>query len=72
MPTVARLTVCGRCRRAYSATEWLGLELAEVLDGRCVREILSDWPADDSIEVRHCNRCGGEIARAARSAQRSA
>jgi hypothetical protein len=67
METVARLTICARCRRAYSPTEWLGLELAEVLDSHCVRGIFSDWPAGDSIEVRRCTRCGAEIARAARS-----
>jgi len=67
MPGGARLIVCGRCRLAYSSTEWLGLELAEILDSNCVRQLLSDWPAGDSIEVRHCGRCGAEIARAARS-----
>ena len=66
MPTVARGFVCGRCRRTYRSTEWLGLELVEVLDSACVRQFLSDWPADHSIEVRHCKRCHGEIARTAR------
>jgi hypothetical protein len=64
MQAVARLIICGRCRLAYSSTEWLGLELVEVLDSRCVRQFLSDWPAGDSIEVRRCGRCGGEMARA--------
>jgi len=65
MPTVARVIVCGRCRRTYRSTEWLGLELVEVLDSTCVRQVLSDWPAGHSIEVRHCKRCHGEIARTA-------
>jgi len=62
--TVTRPIVCGRCRRTYRSTEWLGLELVEVLDSNCVREALSDWPSGLSIEVRQCKRCGGEIARA--------
>ena len=57
--------MCGRCGEAYSSTEWLGLELAEVLDSQCVRQVLTDWPPGDSIEVRYCWRCSGEIARAA-------
>jgi hypothetical protein len=39
------------------------LELVEVLDSDCVRQVLSDWPSGHSIEVRRCKRCGGEIAR---------
>jgi hypothetical protein len=64
MERAVRLIVCGRCRLTYRSTEWLGLELVEVLDTHCIRQILSDWPAGRSIEVRHCKRCGGEIARA--------
>lgn len=59
--------VCGRCRRTYRSTEWHGLELVEVLDSSCVRQVLTDWPVGHSIEVRRCRWCGGEIARLARS-----
>jgi hypothetical protein len=65
MPIVARVIVCGRCRLTYRSTEWLGLELVEVLDSTCVRQVLSDWPDGHSIEVRHCKGCNGEIARTA-------
>jgi hypothetical protein len=66
MPMVLRRVICGRCRRTYRSTEWLGLELVDVLDIHCIRKILSDWPADHLIEVRHCKGCGAEIAREAR------
>jgi hypothetical protein len=65
--TVVRLVVCGQCRLTYRPPEWVGLELVEVLDGTCVREVLSDWPSSMSIEVRRCKQCGGEIARSADS-----
>ena len=62
---VVRFIVCGRCRLTYRSTEWLGLDLVEILDTNCVRQVLSDWPAGHSIEVRHCKRCGEEITRMA-------
>ncbi len=58
-----RLIACGRCRVTYRSTEFVGLELVEVLDSHCVRQVLSDWPSGHSIEVRRCKRCGEEIAR---------
>jgi hypothetical protein len=42
--TVVRLVVCGRCRLTYRPPEWVELELVEVLDSTCVREVLSDRP----------------------------
>jgi hypothetical protein len=51
----------------YGSAEWLALELVEVLDSNCVCQVLSDWPSGLSIEVRRCRRCGGELAREAKS-----
>jgi len=56
---------CGQCLVTYYSSEWPDLELVEVLDSSCVRQLLSDWPPGISIEVRRCKRCGGEIARPA-------
>jgi ribosomal protein S27AE len=65
--TVVRRIACGRCRVTYGSPEWLALELVEVLDSNCVCQVLSDWPSGLSIEVRRCRRCGGELAREAKS-----
>jgi hypothetical protein len=63
---VAGGVACGGCGLACRTTaEWLRLELIEVLDSKCVQEVLSDWPPGLSIEIRRCRRCRGEIARAA-------
>jgi hypothetical protein len=61
--TTERLIACGQCRLTYRSTALRKLELVEVLDSNCVRQVLSDWPSGHSIEVRRCKRCGGEIAR---------
>ena len=65
--TIVRLIACGRCRLTYGSGELLGLELVEVLDSNCVRQVLSDWPSGVSIEIRRCARCGGEITREAKA-----
>jgi hypothetical protein len=62
-----RVIACGRCCLTYRSTELPALELVEVLDSNSVRQVLSDWPSGLSIEIRRCKRCGGEIAREAKS-----
>jgi hypothetical protein len=64
---VVHLVICVRCRLTYRPSEWVELELVEVLDSTCVRQVLSDWPSGLSIEVRRSKRCGGEIAREEKS-----
>jgi hypothetical protein len=61
--TTERLIACGRCRQTYRSTALRRLELVEVLDSNCVRQVLSDWPSGHSIEVRRCKRRWRDRAR---------
>ncbi len=55
-------TACGRCGAFLEAQAWCELELLARVAPERVRELVTSWPEDTSIEVRRC-ACGCELAR---------
>ena len=55
---------CGQCGAAFEADAWGQLELVERVVPQRVRELVTIWPDDTSIEVRLCV-CGRPLARKA-------
>jgi hypothetical protein len=53
---------CGRCGLAFAAQAWRELELVERIGSERIREFVTSWPDDTSVEVRRC-ACGRVTAR---------
>jgi hypothetical protein len=62
--SVSSPTACGRCGAPLEAKAWCELELLACVAPERVRELVTSWPDDTSIEVRRC-ACGCELARKA-------
>jgi hypothetical protein len=53
---------CSLCGRLLEAQAWRDLELVERIASERVREFVTSWADDTTIEVRRC-ACGRAIAR---------
>ena len=63
-PAVSGSTTCSQCGVAFDARAWGGLELVDLVAPERVREHVTTWPNEATIEVRRCP-CGRALARKA-------
>ncbi|MGA7121607.1 MAG: hypothetical protein WBY94_15990 [Polyangiaceae bacterium] len=59
---VSPATRCSSCGAVFDTRAWRALELVERIESERVREFVTRWPDDVTIEARQC-ACGVVIAR---------
>jgi hypothetical protein len=65
MKTLTSSARCSHCGLAFEADSWRALELVERIVHERVRDFVTTWRDDVTIEARRCT-CGRVIARKVR------